>query len=135
MSKSTVSRAWVKGTKKQLERLLTRNLKDLQLVAVFIDGKRFAKLGVVVALGVGADGKKHVLGIYESSTENSAAWLVTAPQSIQPQTAAFHILLDIRLFPIMCAGPSAPCCLSRLTDAVPGRRERPPGSAVGSAPA
>lgn len=73
MSKSTVSRAWVKGTKKQLERLLTRSLKDLQLVAVFIDGKRFQKLGVVVALGVGADGKKHVLGIYQSSTENSAA--------------------------------------------------------------
>ncbi len=44
-------------------------------MAVFIDGKRFARLGVVVALGVGRDGKKYVLGIYQSSTENSAACL------------------------------------------------------------
>lgn len=72
-SKSSVSRSWVKSTKKQVEKLLNRNLADLDIVAVFIDGKRFSKLGVVVALGVGADGRKHVLGIYQSSTENSTA--------------------------------------------------------------
>lgn len=73
MSKSTVSRSWVKATQRQLELLRTRSLAGLGVVAVFIDGKRFSKLGVVVALGVGSDGKKHVLGVYESSTENSAA--------------------------------------------------------------
>jgi len=73
VSKSSVSRSWVKSTKKQVEKLLTRDLGALDIVAVFIDGKRFSKLGVIVALGVGADGKKHVLGIYQSSTENSAA--------------------------------------------------------------
>lgn len=75
MSKSSVSRAWVGATKKQLEKLLNRDLRPLQIVAVFIDGKRFSKLGVVVALGVALDGKKQVLGIYQSSTENSAACL------------------------------------------------------------
>jgi len=73
MSKSTVSKSWVKATENQLKKLQTRSLKELAITAVFIDGKRFAKLGAVVALGVGADGRKHVLGIYQSSTENSAA--------------------------------------------------------------
>jgi putative transposase len=73
VSKSSVSRSWVKSTKKQVEKLLNRDLRALDIVAVFIDGKRFSKLGVVVALGIGSDGKKHVLGIYQSSTENSSA--------------------------------------------------------------
>jgi putative transposase len=73
MSKSKVSKSWKKTTEKQLEKLRTRNLKELGIVAVFIDGKRFSKLGAIVALGVGADGRKHVLGLYQSSTENSAA--------------------------------------------------------------
>jgi len=75
VNKSTVSRSWVKSTKKQVEKLLNRDLKSLDIIAVFIDGKRFSKLGVVIALGVGSDGRKHVLGIYQSSTENSAACL------------------------------------------------------------
>ena len=74
-SKSSVSRSWVKSTKKQVEKLLNRDLAVLDIVAVFIDGKRFSKLGVVIALGVGSDGKKHVLGIYQSSTEHSTACL------------------------------------------------------------
>jgi transposase-like protein len=73
VSKSAVSRSWVNSTKKQVEKLLNRDLKPLGIVAVFIDGKRFSKLGVVVALGIAHDGQKHVLGIYQSSTENSAA--------------------------------------------------------------
>lgn len=73
VSKSAVSRSWVKSTKKQVEKLLNRDLAALSIIAVFIDGKRFSKLGVIVALGIASDGKKHVLGIYQSSTENSAA--------------------------------------------------------------
>jgi transposase-like protein len=73
MSKSTVSKSWKKATENQLEKLRTRSLTGLGIVAVFIDGKRFSKLGAIVALGVGTDGRKHVLGLYQSSTENSAA--------------------------------------------------------------
>jgi transposase-like protein len=75
MSKSSVSRSWVNSTRKQVEKLLSRDLSAMGIVAVFIDGKRFKKLGVVVALGVGQDGKKQVLGLYQSSTENAAACL------------------------------------------------------------
>ena len=73
MSKSKVSKSWVKATENQLEKLRARSIKDLGIVAVFIDGKRFSKLGAIVALGVGADGRKHVIGLYQSSTEHSTA--------------------------------------------------------------
>jgi putative transposase len=72
-TKSSVSRRWIKATHKALERLNERDLAPLNLVAVLIDGKRFGSRGVVVAMGVGADGKKYVLGIYECNTENSSA--------------------------------------------------------------
>jgi len=75
VSKSSVSRRWIKSTKKEVEKLLSRDIGGLGIIAVFIDGKRFAHLGAVIALGIGKDGKKHVLGIYQSSTENSAACL------------------------------------------------------------
>lgn len=75
LSKSAVSRRWVNCTRKQLETMQTRRLEELNIVAVFIDGKRFSKQGAVVALGIGCDGKKTPLGIYQSSTENSAACL------------------------------------------------------------
>ena len=75
VSKSTVSRSWIKSTQKHLKKLLTRDLRSLGIVAVFIDGKRFSSQGVIIALGVGQDGKKTVLGIYQSSSENSAACL------------------------------------------------------------
>jgi len=73
VSKSAVSRSWIRTTQKEVEQLLTRDLGPLKIVAIYIDGKRFEKLGVVVALGVGECGKKYVLGIYQSSTESSAA--------------------------------------------------------------
>jgi putative transposase len=72
-SKSSVSRSWIKSSQKQLEKLRTRSLTELGIIAVFIDGKRFKKLGVVIALGVSRSGQKHVLGIYQSSTEHSSA--------------------------------------------------------------
>jgi len=41
--------------------------------AVFIDGKRFKKHGVIVALGVASGGRKFVLGIFQADTENSTS--------------------------------------------------------------
>lgn len=69
--KSTVSKRWIKATAKKIEELQNRDLKPLGIRAVFIDGKRFKKHGVIVALGVSADGRKFVLGIYQADTENS----------------------------------------------------------------
>jgi transposase-like protein len=73
VKKSSVSRAWIKASAAKVEKLLSRDIGLLDIVAVFIDGKRFAEKGVVVALGVASDGKKYVLGIFECSTESSDA--------------------------------------------------------------
>lgn len=70
ISKSSISRRWIQATSKKMDELLERDLKPLDIIAVFIDGKRFSKYGVIVALGVSADGKKYVLGIYQASTEH-----------------------------------------------------------------
>jgi transposase-like protein len=70
-TKSSVSRKWIKATAGKIEELQKRSLKEMDIRAVFIDGKRFSKHGVIVALGVAGDGRKFVLGIYQADTENS----------------------------------------------------------------
>lgn len=69
--KSAISKRWVKATAKKIEDLQKRDLTTMDIRAVFIDGKRFTKHGVIVALGVASDGRKFVLGIYQADTENS----------------------------------------------------------------
>ena len=71
MSKSSVSRSWVRSTAKHLEEFMNRDFKDTDLVAIFLDGKRFQSIGCLIALGVDSLGKKHILGTYECSSENS----------------------------------------------------------------
>lgn len=73
--KSSVSKRWINATAKKIEDLQKRSLKEMDIRAVFIDGKRFSKHGVIVALGVAADGRKFVLGIYQADTENSSSCL------------------------------------------------------------
>jgi transposase-like protein len=74
-SKSQVSRSWIRSTEKKFLELSQRDLKPLNIVSVFIDGKRFRNYGVVVALGVSTTGKKFVLGIFQADTENANACL------------------------------------------------------------
>jgi transposase-like protein len=73
--KSSISRKWVKATAKKIEDLQKRSLKEMDIRAVFVDGKRFSKHGVIIALGVASSGKKYVLGIYQADTENSKSCL------------------------------------------------------------
>jgi transposase-like protein len=68
--KSSVSRRWIKATANKLAELQERSLKEMDIRAVFIDGKRFRKHGVIVALGVAGDGRKFVLGIYQADSED-----------------------------------------------------------------
>jgi putative transposase len=69
-SKSAVSRRFVQGTEHKLAEVFGRDLSQLDLVAIFIDGMLIAEQCVVVALGVDADGRKQPLGLWEGSTEN-----------------------------------------------------------------
>ena len=75
LQKSTVSKRWINATAKKLEELQERDLRPMDIRAVFIDGKRFRKHGVIIALGVASDGRKFVLGIFQADTENSSSCL------------------------------------------------------------
>ena len=69
-SKSAISRRFIQGTEQKLAELFGRDLSQLNLLVIFIDGIEIAEHCVVVALGVDADGRKHPLGLWEGTTEN-----------------------------------------------------------------
>jgi len=73
--KSSVSRRWIKATANKIEELQKRSLVEMDIRAVFIDGKRFRKHGVIIALGVASNGRKFVLGIYQADSENHLSCL------------------------------------------------------------
>jgi transposase-like protein len=70
-SKSAVSRRFVAMTEHALTDLLAADLSQLDLVALMVDGVRFAEHLCVVALGIDIDGVKHPLALAEGSTENT----------------------------------------------------------------
>ena len=70
LSKSTVSRAFNKSSRKSLESLNGRDLSKNKFSAIMIDGVIFGSRTVVVALGITVEGKKLVLGLREGHTEN-----------------------------------------------------------------
>jgi transposase-like protein len=66
-----VSRRWVALTQAQLDEWLSCSLKDMDLPVVMIDGIHFHERVILVALGIDAEGNKHVLGLREGSTEST----------------------------------------------------------------
>ena len=70
--KSSVSRRFIRGTQRQLEKLVSRSLAELNLIALYLDGVHVSDHVVITAVGVDATGKKHVLGLWEGATEHSA---------------------------------------------------------------
>jgi transposase-like protein len=72
-SKSAVSRRFVAATQKQMDKWLGRDLSQLEVVALMIDGIVIADHVMLVALGVDTDGQKHVLGVREGATENAVS--------------------------------------------------------------
>jgi len=71
LSASSLSQRFRAWSKKYLEAITTRRLDDYDIVAIFIDGKAFAKEGLVIALGVTITGKKVILGMEQMNAENS----------------------------------------------------------------
>ena len=71
IDRSSVSRHWKMATEAELRKLSQRPLpKDL--VALLIDGQYFHRQCIIVAVGVDKQGCKHVLGLWDGATENSA---------------------------------------------------------------
>ena len=69
-SKSAVSRRFVALTRSKLKAWLASPLDDLDLVVLQIDGLHVG--GHVMVAAIGIDGDKHVLGLAEGATENTA---------------------------------------------------------------
>lgn len=70
-SRSAVSRRFKTATEAKLAELLARDLTDLDVAAMMIDGVFFAECCVVVALAITSDGTKVPVGLWEGDTENT----------------------------------------------------------------
>jgi transposase-like protein len=71
-SRSAVSRRFVRRTGKAMEELMARDLSGLEICAVVADGIEVGDHTLVCALGIDREGRKHVLGLREGTTENAA---------------------------------------------------------------
>jgi putative transposase len=71
IEKSAVSENFIEASREKVKQLLERPLGDLRLCAVLIDGTPFKDRQMIVALGIGCDGRKTVLGLREGGTENA----------------------------------------------------------------
>lgn len=72
IEKSAVSDHFIEASKEKLKAVMERPLGELKLCAVLIDGTPFKGRQMMVALGIGSDGMKTVLGLREGATENTA---------------------------------------------------------------
>jgi transposase-like protein len=73
-SRSAVSRRFVAATEQQMAEWLGRDLSAIDLVVLMVDGVYVGEDHVMlVALGFDVQGNKHVLGIREGATENTAS--------------------------------------------------------------
>jgi putative transposase len=80
-SKSAVSREFVGRTREHLDALMSRDLADVRLAALMVDGIELKGRCCVVALGVSTEGVKLPLGLWDGSTEN--------------KTVTAHLLADL----------------------------------------
>ena len=70
LSKSSVSRRYIRASARKLGDLLNRRLDKEDIIAVFVDGKSFAEDGIILAVGITLEGKKAILGFVQSASEN-----------------------------------------------------------------
>jgi len=69
-SKSSISRRFVTGTTKALDALLARDLSELEVAVLMVDGVDFAHQMCVVAMVITTDGTKVPVGLRHGDTEN-----------------------------------------------------------------
>jgi len=72
LSPSTVSRRFIRASTKKLRECMERRLDAHEIVALIIDGKRFAEDEMIIALGVTGEGKKVLLGFIQAGAENAS---------------------------------------------------------------
>jgi putative transposase len=72
-SKSAVSRRFVSATEASAANWLRRDLSQIDMLVLMIDGLHVGEHVILVALAIDTDGGKHVLGLREGATENSTS--------------------------------------------------------------
>ncbi len=73
VSRSSVSREAAAASQAALHGLLERRFDKVDLLVIYIDGMHFGEQCVLAAVGVDAQGQKHVLALREGATENAEA--------------------------------------------------------------
>lgn len=73
VSRSAISRKAIDASVEQLQQLQERRWENIEILVIYIDGQRFADHHIISAVGVDAEGKKHILGIEPGATENAAS--------------------------------------------------------------
>ena len=71
ISKSAISRHFVKASAQALAKLMSREFENSDLVAIYIDGIIVARHHLIGAIGVDSTGAKHMLGLVSGSSENA----------------------------------------------------------------
>jgi putative transposase len=71
VSKSNLSREFIEASAQTLKEFCERRFEGQNILIVYLDGIQFGPTHVIVALGVDAEGYKHVLGLREGSSENA----------------------------------------------------------------
>ncbi len=71
LSRSSLSRRYIKATARKLQALQERRLDGYDVVALVLDGKTFAEDTMVTALGLTLQGEKIILGFVQTGTENA----------------------------------------------------------------
>ena len=73
VSRSAISRKAVEASADQLKQLQERRWENVEILVIYIEGQRFGDHHILSAVGVDAEGKKHILGIESGATENAAS--------------------------------------------------------------
>ena len=71
ISRSAVSRHFVKDSAQALAKLMSRDFSKIDLVAIYVDGIIVARHHVIAAIGVDPTGTKYMLGLVSGSSENA----------------------------------------------------------------
>ncbi len=96
VKKSSISREFIAESAAQLKVLNERRFEQQDLVAIYLDGMVFGPHHVLCALGIDAQGVKHVLGLRLGSSENAVVAkdllveLVT--RGLEPQVARLFVI-------------------------------------------
>ena len=71
LEKSAVSEHFIEASRAKLKQLAERRLEKKKFCALLVDATPFEGQQIVAALGIGYDGTKMILGIWQGATENT----------------------------------------------------------------